>query len=179
MKKIPIWLATILLSATACDDNTGTLGITNDNDQISVSYNTFELKSTTILADSIISNSNTSCFGQVTDPETGTKIKADFLAQFHVMENYKLPAYDSIVSKDHDGKVLADSIEIKFYFQKYYGDPENILKMKVYELDKQNIIIGRIVPLHAEIRRGQFPPVYSDFVLIGRIIGLGTAHHHC
>ena len=116
MKKIPIWLAAILLSATACDDNTGTLGITNDNDQISVSYNTFELKSTTILADSIISNSNTSCFGQVTDPETGTKIKADFLAQFHVMENYKLPAYDSIVSKDHDGKVLADSIEIKFYF---------------------------------------------------------------
>lgn len=140
MKKIPIWLAAILLSATACDDNTGTLGITNDNDQISVSYNTFELKSTTILADSIISNSNTSCFGQVTDPETGTKIKADFLAQFHVMENYKLPAYDSIVSKDNDGKVLADSIEIKFYFQKYYGDPENILKMKVYELDKQNII---------------------------------------
>lgn len=140
MKKFPLWLATILLSVAACDDNTGTLGITNDNDQISVSYNTFELKSTTILADSIISNSSTSCFGQVTDPETGTKIKADFLAQFHVMENYKLPAYDSIVSKDSEGKVLADSIEIKFYFQKYYGDPENVLKMNVYELDRQNII---------------------------------------
>lgn len=140
MKKLPLWLATILLSTAACDDNTGTLGITNDNDQISVSYNTFDLKSTTILADSIISNTSTSCFGQVTDPETGAKIKAEFLAQFHVMENYKLPAYDSIVYKDDQGKVLADSIEIKFYFQKYYGEPENVLKMNVYELDRNNII---------------------------------------
>lgn len=140
MKKLSLWLAAIILSTAACDDNTGSLGITNDNDQISVSYNTFDLKSTTILADSIISNTSTSCFGKVTDTETGTQIKADFLAQFHVMENYKLPVYDSIAKKDDQGKVVADSIEIKFYFQKYYGEPENVLKMNVYELDRNNII---------------------------------------
>ena len=69
-----------------------------------------------LLADSVLSNSNSSYLGRMTDPETNMQIKAEFLAQFGTLENYEFPAYDLMV-KNEQGEIEADSIEIRLYFE--------------------------------------------------------------
>ena len=135
------FLGFILASAIlgACDDNTGTLGILDDSDQITSSYTQIQMKTTTIQVDSIPAVNGTCYLGQVTDPETKTRIKADFLTQFHTMENYKLPAKSTLLN-DSEGKVVADSIVVRLYFNDFYGDSTNVMKMNVYELDTLNVI---------------------------------------
>ena len=72
----------------------------------------------------------------MTDPETNMQIKAEFLAQFSTLENYEFPAYDLMV-KNEQGEIEADSIEIRLYYEKYYGDENNPMKVDVYELELQ------------------------------------------
>lgn len=139
MKVNFLWIVLAALIWGACDDNTANLGIYDNSDVITSSYTQFQMKTTTIRVDSIPANNGYCYLGQVTDPETNTSVKADFLAQFHTMENYKLPA-KSQMQKDANGKVVADSIEIRLYFQNFYGDSTNVLKMNVYELDTLNVI---------------------------------------
>lgn len=139
MKVKFLWIVLAALIWGACDDNTANLGIYNDSDVITSSYTQFQMKTTTIRVDSIPANNGSCYLGQVTDPETNTSIKADFLAQFHTMENYKLPARN-LMQKDENGKIVADSIELRLYFTNFYGDSTNVLKMNVYELDTLNVI---------------------------------------
>ena len=87
----------ILLSAvallTACDDTTDTIGssLTNVEDIINVTDNTFRITSRTMKADSVLARSTTGYIGNVKDPETGTYIKSNFATQFHLAEDYAFP----------------------------------------------------------------------------------------
>lgn len=139
MKVNFLWIILAALIWGACDDNTATLGIYDDSDAITSFYTQFQMKTTTIRVDSIPANNGSCYLGQVTDPETNTSVKADFLAQFHTMENYKLPE-KSLMQKDRNGNIVADSIEVKLYFTNFYGDSTNVMKMNVYELDTLNVI---------------------------------------
>lgn len=124
---------------TSCDDSTNTLGIYTDSDNINASYSIYNAYTKSVWADSVLSNSNTCYLGYVTDPETGVQIKGEFLAQFGTPENYEFPDYDLLV-KDEQGQIQADSIEIRLYYNDYYGDDKNPMKLEVYELDTTHVI---------------------------------------
>lgn len=131
-----LWAAGVALAA--CDEDTASLGIYTETDDIAVSSAEFQASTRTIKADSVLGDNSTCYFGQVTDPETQTRIKAEFLALFHTFENYTLPDYDQMV-KNGQGEVEADSVEIRLYYENFYGDPTNAMKMSVYELDTLNV----------------------------------------
>lgn len=139
MKAKFLWIVLATMALGACDDNTANLGIYEDSDKITSSYTQVQMKTTTFRVDSIPAVNGTCYLGQVTDPETKTRIKADFLTQFHTMENYKLPKRNQM-RQDQNGMVIADSIEIRLYFNDFYGDSTNVMKMNVYELDTLNVI---------------------------------------
>lgn len=139
---------------TACDDSTSGLGIVDDSDNIVVSQAGFSVQTRSLKADSVI-GSNTTCYlGKITDPETNSIIKADFLAQFHTFENYELPSVDSIVKNEY-GKIEADSIEVRLYYRSFYGDSLNAMKLSVYELDTLNAIREDSV-YHTDLNLAQF-----------------------
>ncbi|MCR5180886.1 MAG: DUF4270 domain-containing protein [Bacteroidaceae bacterium] len=130
-------LALILL--TSCDEDTASLGIVDKTDLITSSEGVFDIQSSSVLLDSVVANSSKSYFGEVVDEETNTSIKAEFLAQFHTLENYTLPD-DELIIKNSKGELEADSVDVRLYFENYYGDATNPMKLQVYELDSTNIL---------------------------------------
>ena len=134
---LPVALSAFI--AIACDNSTDTLGIYADADNINSTATVVEVSTRSIVADSVLSNSNSSYLGCMKDPETGKLIKAEFLAQFSTLENYEFPPFDDM-KKDTEGKVYADSVEIRLYFTQYYGAENNPLKLEVWELDSTNVI---------------------------------------
>lgn len=167
-KYVSFILATLLFAA--CDDNTSTLGIFPETDGISTSYSIYNVYTQSLLLDSVLSNSTKCYLGQVTDPETGAEIQADFLAQFNTLENYELPPYENMV-KNASGEIEADSVEIRLYYDNYYGDRDNPMKMEIYELDKNNVIredsiYYSNINLNEYIRPGQAPLTQKVFSAI-------------
>lgn len=132
-------IAALGLGLAACDDTTDTIGIYTSSDNISASAAVFDAYTRSIVADSVLSNSNESYLGLITDPETGLDIKAEFLAQFATLEDYEFPAYDRMV-KNSLGEIEADSIEIRLYYSGTYGLENNPMKVEVLELDTTNVI---------------------------------------
>ncbi|MBR2300397.1 MAG: DUF4270 domain-containing protein [Bacteroidaceae bacterium] len=134
MKKISVLLLSILsiLTFTRCDDETATIGgsIVSSNDTITYNVKTLYASSRSILADdSILANTNRVYIGRFTDPETNTVFTSDFLAQFNCVEDYGFP----------DNGVVGDtavSIELKLFFNNYFGDSLNTMRCEVYELDR-------------------------------------------
>ena len=132
----------LALSAAAlcsCDDDTASMGIYDGNDGISSATESFNITSRTVELGRVVASTSKSYLGLVRDPETGCDIKAEFLAQFHTFENYTLPDR-SLLVKDDDGLVVADSSEIRLYFTDYFGDADNPMKLAVYELDRNNVM---------------------------------------
>ena len=121
-----------IVTFTACDDNTDMLGssIIPAGDKIKVDTITVYAKSRSLLAhDSILANTNKVYLGKHTDPETGAVFTSDFIAQFNCVEDYGFPA----------GGVVGDSaykIELKLFYNSYFGDSLNIMKCEVFELDR-------------------------------------------
>ena len=127
------------LLCAACDENTGTIGLSSDDDAIVATASSFYFSTRTIMLDSVVANSSKCYLGRIHDWQTDTDVKAEFAAQFHCFENYKLPGRDKM-HKGADGDVVADSVEIRFYFNNYFGEPGNPIKVSVYELDTANVI---------------------------------------
>ncbi len=132
MKKSIIFLSVIttLISFAACDDNTDAIGssVIPENDTISITTKTFEATTKSFVAkDSILANTNRVYLGRYTDPEANTILTSDFIAQFNCVENYGFPsnlAGDSILK-----------IELKLFYDSFYGDSLNTMQCEVYELD--------------------------------------------
>ena len=136
--KTPL-MAVLGLYLTACDNTTDNIGIYTSSDNINATADVFNAHTRSIVADSVLSNSNQSYLGLITDPETGLDVKAEFLAQFATLEDYDFPAYDRIV-KNAQGEIEADSIEIRLYYSGVYGLENNPMKLEVFELDTTNVI---------------------------------------
>ena len=137
-------LAIIAVAATAilfaaCDEDTGSMGIIIDNDAITSTTASYQIYSRTTSIDSVVANTTKSYIGQVYDPETEALVKAEFVAQFHTFEDYKLPDVSTIV-KNSAGEIEADSVELRLYFSNFFGDGTNPTKLYVYELDKDNVL---------------------------------------
>jgi len=121
----------------SCDDTTNTIGgsLIDNIDKLSVKADTFNVTSKTVLADRVIGRTSTGYLGRMEDPETRTMVTGNFMAQFHVLNDYQLPKADSIMSRDANG-IIADSCDIRLYYSSYYGDSLSQMKLTAYELQK-------------------------------------------
>ena len=131
-------IAISAMAIISCSTDTDTLGssLTNESDVLEYSTGSFNAYTRSVLVDSVYARSYDSYFGHVKDPETGTYVKTEFMAQFNMQENIKLPDISNILSKDESGNVVADSCEIWLVFDKSgcYGDSLAPLKMNILEL---------------------------------------------
>lgn len=137
-----IALATLLIAG--CDDNTSTMGIPSKDEEVFPSYGTFLAYTHSEAMDSVLGNSTSSYLGSIDDPETGTRIRADFAAQFHTFEDYSFPKFDLMFPDDGvkrtTDSIRCDSVEVRLYFSNYYGAKNAPLKLEVYPLDKNNVL---------------------------------------
>lgn len=151
MKRIYFFLLIALAMAafSACDDQTDTIGgsIVPENDKIRIDTLTLYAKSKSILAnDSILANTSNVYLGQYTDPETGTVFSSSFITQFNCVENYGFP----------DNGVIGDSvvsIELKLFYNSFFGDSLNTMKCEVYELENT---LQESTPYYTNIDPTQF-----------------------
>lgn len=139
--KIKLLVSSLMLLAlafTACDDTTDTIGssLIDEVDKLEVDADTFEITSKTIVAGPVLARNIMGYLGRVKDPETGTIITGDYMAQFNTLESFEMPDKDSLVTWQKEGKIIADSCEIRLYFNSYYGDSLSQMKLTAYELDK-------------------------------------------
>lgn len=124
----------------SCDDNTDTLGnsVSNDADKFAILTDTFNVSSRSICVDSVLSRTQYSYLGHIKDAETNTYVTANFSTQFGVVEmlteSQLLPEKDSIVSRNDNGEIIADSCFFNIYFNSFVGDTLNPVKLTAYEL---------------------------------------------
>ena len=124
----------------SCDDNTDTLGnsVSNDADKFAILTDTFNVSSRSICVDSVLSRTQYSYLGHIKDAETNTYVTANFSTQFGVAEmlteSQLLPEKDSIVSRNDNGEIIADSCFFNIYFNSFVGDTLNPVKLTAYEL---------------------------------------------
>ena len=133
-------IAVIAMALISCNEDTGTIGssLTDEADKLNISTGICYATTRSILADSIYARNYDCYFGRVKDPETGTYVTSEFMAQFNMLENYVMPDKETILTKSEDGEIGADSCEIWLYFDKdlCYGDTLTPIKMRMMELDR-------------------------------------------
>lgn len=136
------YLTAIAFTAMAlysCDEGTGTIGdsLTSNSDNLVVTASEYDVLTNSFLPDSVYSYEEECYLGKVSDPETGTIVKSNFMFQFNMMENKHLPAQEKMLTGS-DGKLIADSCHIVLYFDKSecFGDTLAAIKMKLSELEK-------------------------------------------
>lgn len=133
-------IAFIAMAFISCNEDTGVIGssLTDEVDKLDLSTGVYHATTRSILADSIYARNYDCYFGRVKDPETGTYVTSEFMAQFNMLENYVMPDKSTILSRAEDGDIAADSCEIWLYFDKdlCYGDTLTPIKMRMLELNK-------------------------------------------
>lgn len=137
---IKYWASLALASffLMSCDDTTDNIGssLIDNVDKLHITTDTFTVSTRSIVADSVLSRNMTGYLGKVRDPETGAYLSSSFMTQFYSPENFSFPDKDSIQSRDELGEVMADSCDIRLYYNGFYGDSLATMKMSVYELTK-------------------------------------------
>lgn len=137
---IKYWASLALASffLVSCDDTTDNIGssLIDNVDKLHITTDTFTVSTRSIVADSVLSRNMTGYLGKVRDPETGAYLSSNFMTQFYSPENFSFPDKDSIQSRDELGEVMADSCDIRLYYNGFYGDSLATMKMSVYELTK-------------------------------------------
>ena len=124
-------ILSIFFVFTSCDDSTNTLGVgmMPESNFLTKQYQTYGVKTRSYeVGDSVLARTSTCYLGRYSDPETGTVIQSDFLAQFHVLEN----------SLIEDSLLINDSISncyLRLFYGSYVGDSLASFKVSVYPLD--------------------------------------------
>ena len=138
--KLVTAIAVSAMAIFSCSTDTDTLGssLTNETDKLEVSTGSFSAYTHSVLVDSVYARNYDTYFGRVRDPETGTYVKTEFMAQFNIQEGLSMPTKNEILSKDAEGNIVADSCEIWMVFDKSacFGDSLASLKMNILELNK-------------------------------------------
>ena len=86
-------IALTAMALISCNEDTGTIGssLTDEVDRLDISTGIYQATTRSILADSIYARNYDCYFGRVKDPETGTYVTSEFMAQFNMLEDYKMP----------------------------------------------------------------------------------------
>ena len=133
MKRTHYWIILSMMLTTvfaACDDTTEGLGqnMMPSEDNISIAQKVYSATSRSLLAgDSILAKTSTAYLGRYTDPTYGT-FEADFLAQFHCVEDFQFP---ETIAGD-----TATSAEVRLYVSSFFGDSISPSHLSVYPLNK-------------------------------------------
>lgn len=141
MNKISLSLLIGAFALASCDDDTLNIGIDvmPDGDNITAQGKVFDVTTSTVEVSSVLANTSTCYLGSIVDPEMRVKTTCDFLAQFHLPQDFYMPKLELMV-KNEEGLVEADSCDIRLYFDEYYGDSLETMKLMVQELDKDNVL---------------------------------------
>lgn len=137
-----ISIAFIATCLFACDDTTDTLGnsLTNNVDKFDIIPDTFNVKTRSIIVDSVLARSQYCYLGNIKDPETKTYVTSNYTTQFTILESFDdsglLPEQDSIISRNGNNEIIADSCKLNIYFYSSIGDSLNPMRLTVYEMDK-------------------------------------------
>lgn len=136
-----MYMAGIVIATMAicsCDEDTASIGtsLTNESDIIVSQASEYEVTTRTIVADSVLSLSNTCYFGRVKDPETGSDVTSEFTTQFHLLESTYIGPEDKVIGRDEQGRACVDSCDIILYLQSPFKTENNLtaMKMRMYEL---------------------------------------------
>lgn len=123
------YLYALLLSAIiiSCDDSTTGIGDSTiaTGDPIPAGAATYNVKTRSILADSVYARTSTAYLGNYTDAHFG-EFTADFLAQFNCTDDFEFP--DSV--KEVTG------IQLRMFYESYFGDSLNAMRMQIDTLNK-------------------------------------------
>lgn len=150
-----LMLATLIFAS--CDDTTGDIGsgtLIDGSDNLNIVTDTFEVKTRSIVADSVLARTYTSYIGKVRDPETGAYLSSDFMTQFYMPEGFDFPNKDSIKIANK-GQIKADSCDIRLYYKEFYGDSLAPMKLTAYELS---------APIPEKVYYSNFDPKKEGFV---------------
>lgn len=147
--------ATLIFAS--CDDTTGDIGsgtLIDGSDDLEISKDTFEVKTRSLVVDSVLARTYTSYIGKVRDPETGAYLSSNFMTQFYMPEGFELPNKDSIKIAN-GGNLIADSCDIHLYYKEFYGDSLAPMKLTAYELS---------APIPEKVYYTNFDPEKEGFV---------------
>lgn len=156
-------LALVAMTLASCDETTDTLGTSLNTtiDHLDVVSQSFNASSRSVAIESVISRNSTGYLGSIKDPETGAHITGDFMTQFNCLESYRLTPIDSIASRDSEGQIIADSCEVRLFYNSFYGDSLATMKTTVYELARPM--------LESEQYYSDFDPLKEGYVREGGI----------
>ena len=138
--KACIVVAIALCTISSCDDDTAQVGSTvmPSADNQTVAQAVYNVVTNSVRVDSVLSNSTTSYFGRIIDPETNAMTTSEFIAQYAVLENFGFPT-DSLMYKDTAGRFFVDSVTATLYISSFYGDSLNAMQIGFHQLDKNNV----------------------------------------
>lgn len=132
MKKSFVYIFAVLMCLIACDDTTGHLGnsITPETDSIAIKTRSYYATTRSVAIDSVLGKTSKVYLGRFTDPQTGSLLEADFIAQFNCVEGGNVfPPKDSIQGDS------ALRTELRLFFTTFFGDSTNTMGAEVYELN--------------------------------------------
>ncbi|MGL5272921.1 MAG: DUF4270 domain-containing protein, partial [Phocaeicola sp.] len=122
------YLFALLLTiiACSCDDSTSGIGDTviPEGDHIQAGVANYEVKTRSLLMDSIYARTSTAYLGKYTDPQYG-EFTADFLAQFNCTDDFEFP--------EHLQEVIGARLFIQY--GSFFGDSLNAMRMQIDTLD--------------------------------------------
>lgn len=140
MNKIKYMAGAVLaaMAISSCDDETLTIGntLTNEGDRLTMTTGTLYATTRTVVADSVLSNTDDWYFGNVQDPETQAFVKCEFTTQFNILESMYISPEQYFVNKEN-GKVTADSCDIIIYTTSPYNSSDKLtaMQMRIRELN--------------------------------------------
>lgn len=120
-----------------CDETTDMIGNTLANsNKIVITTDTFNVTSRSVQVESVLARNSTSYIGKIVDEETGAYVTSNSMLQFRIAENYQFPALDRLVSRNAKNEVIVDSCKLVLYYEDYFGNPLQTMKLSVNEMDK-------------------------------------------
>ena len=124
----------------SCAEDTATVGAETMPavDHAETSQQLFYVNSRTVESGAVLEGTSQCYLGNVTDANNGSETTAEFLAQYHIMENTIFP--DKSEMDLVDGQPTADSCYVTLYFTNYFGDPKAPMKLVIEPLSKENIM---------------------------------------
>lgn len=131
MKKSFAALLATIVCFIACDDTTDKVGgsIIPENDVIEIQSKTYYASTRSIAVDSVLGKTDKVYLGRFTDPQTGSVIEADFMAQFNCVEGGNVFPKKGEIKGDS-----ATTTELRLFFTTFFGDSTNTMEAEVYQL---------------------------------------------
>lgn len=125
-----IWIVILAALMTACDDNSGSLGmdVMPGEDGITLTTANYPVGIESESVGAVSAKTNACYLGSFTDPETGVNTTIDFLAQLRSLDNFSFP---STLKEEN-----ITSAEIRVFYSSFTGDSLKASKVQVYPLTK-------------------------------------------